>query len=84
MKQILLSITLPLFAAHAVGYAQEAIECNNRMNVTPVVIMEQTDTTKTNDVSIEKTETEKKEIFTTVEKQPEFLTECRTHKVPVK
>ena len=54
MKQILLSITLPLFAAHAVGYAQEAIECNNRMNVTPVVIMEQTDTTKTNDVSIEK------------------------------
>ena len=84
MKQKLLSITLLLFAAHAVGYAQEAIECNNRMNVAPVVIMEQTDTTKTNDVSIKKTETEKKEIFTTVEKQPEFLAECRTHKVPVK
>ena len=54
------------------------------MNVAPVVIMKQTDTTKTNNVSIEKTETEKKEIFTTVEKQPEFLAECRTHKVPVK
>ena len=72
MKQKLFSIALTFFAVHAMGQTQEAFEFNNHMNVAPIAIMEQTDTTKNEVVLTEKTTTENNEVFATVEKQPEY------------